>query len=116
MEAIIVAAALVVLALILNLAAASQFSRRRIGIVPFSDTPELALKGPFRFTRNPMYLGLVAFSAALSFGTAVWFNLFAPALLAVWLDVAYIRREEAFLRARFGNAFDTYTRRVPRWL
>lgn len=115
-EAMIVAGVLVLLALLLNLAAAQQFSRRGIGIVPFSESPELALKGPFRLTRNPMYVGLVAFSAALSVGTGVWFNLVAPALLAFWLHVFYVLPEERFLRERFGEAFDVYARRVPRWL
>jgi len=115
-EALIAAAVLFLLSILLNIAAATSFSRRRIGIVPFTEAPQLAQSGVFRFTRNPMYLGLVFFSAAIWVGTGVWYNFFAPVLLAVWLHLFYVLREEAFLRLRFGEAYEDYCRRVPRWL
>lgn len=115
-EALVAATAMFVLAILLNIAAATSFSRRGIGIVPFTEAPELAQGGVFRLTRNPMYLGLVLFSASLWLGTGVWYNFFAPLLLAVWLHLFYVLREEAFLRERFGNTYRDYCRRVPRWL
>lgn len=115
-EALIAAAVLLLLSLSLNIAAATSFSRRGIGIVPFTEAPQLAQGGVFRFTRNPMYLGLVFFSGAIWLGTGIWYNFFAPLLLAVWLHHFYILREEAFLRLRFGETYEDYCRRVPRWL
>ncbi len=76
----------------------------------------LATTGPYRCTRNPLYLG----SAILALGLIVaanvwWLALLALALLAgVYLPV--IRREERFLAARFGPAFTAYAARVPRLL
>ena len=76
----------------------------------------LVVAGVYRFTRNPMY---VAF-ALLLLAWAAW--LAAPAaLLGPVTFVAFITRfqivpEERALRARFGDAFDAYCQRVPRWL
>lgn len=76
----------------------------------------LLTSGPFRFSRNPLYLALSTTLAA--FGLlldSAWVLLLAP-LLALLLDRLVIRREESRLRAQFGDAYLAYTRRVRRWL
>lgn len=72
--------------------------------------------GPYRITRNPMYLGWLPVLA----GWAVWLG--SPAsLLALPLFIAYLTRfqigpEERALREKFGEAYDAYSARVRRWL
>ncbi len=72
--------------------------------------------GPYRFTRNPMYLGVALLLAAL----CLWLG--SPlSLLAIAAFVAYITRfqiqpEERALRAKFGAPYEDYCRRVRRWL
>lgn len=100
----------------LNVAAVRQFNRQGAGVIPFSGVRALARGGPYRFSRNPMYLGLVALSAALAVGTGVWWNVLAAVCFWMWLHFAYVLPEEKFLRERFGAAFDEYARRIPRWL
>lgn len=72
--------------------------------------------GPYRFTRNPMYLGL----ACLLTGVCAWLG-HPTALLAVVVFVAYITRfqirpEERALEEKFGDSFRTYRNAVRRWL
>jgi protein-S-isoprenylcysteine O-methyltransferase Ste14 len=76
----------------------------------------LATSGPYRFTRNPLYLGSAILALGLIAAANVWWlALLALALLAgIYLPV--IRQEERFLAARFGPAFDAYAARVPRLL
>jgi protein-S-isoprenylcysteine O-methyltransferase Ste14 len=76
----------------------------------------LVVRGPFRFTRNPMYLGLVL----LTLGIAFWVGslpMFAVPLLvfatANWVHIPF---EEAKMRRQFGAAFDRYMRQVRRWI
>ena len=114
--AVAIAATFVLCAAYLNVAAARQFVRHGVGIVPFSNSPELMRGGPFRLSRNPMYLGLVMFSSAAAIGTGVWANLWAPAIYAMWLHLSFVLPEEAFLRKHFGDAFDEYARKIPRWI
>lgn len=90
----------------------------RAGVDPRPDRPDAALvtTGPFRFGRNPIYLGflLIATGMALAWGT-LWGWLAVVASHAV-LDRLVIAREEAYLAARFGAAYEAYRNRVRRWM
>lgn len=92
------------------------FWKARTSIVPIRPATALVETGPYRFTRNPMYVSLVA----LTLGLGLWMNtwwvilLLIPAVLVI--DRLVIVREEAYLRRRFGAAYDSYCRRVRRWL
>ncbi len=85
-------------------------------IVPIRPTTALVIDGPYRFTRNPMYLGLLLLYA----GVASWFGLLWPLLLApalVWVMGAnVIGREERYLERKFGDKYRGYQAQVRRWL
>ena len=77
---------------------------------------QLVTEGLFRHSRNPMYVG----KFLMVLGTGIASNRWPP-LLAITAAYSLIYQavtlaEEAFLRQRFGAAFDEYCRRVPRWL
>lgn len=92
------------------------FARQKTTIIPNKPAKALVLGGPFRFTRNPLYLSM----ALLSVGVGLWLNtwwvliLLVPAVILV--DRVVIAREEAYLRRRFGAEYDAFTARVRRWL
>ncbi|MBP8187003.1 MAG: isoprenylcysteine carboxylmethyltransferase family protein, partial [Comamonas sp.] len=76
----------------------------------------LVVRGVYRWTRNPMYLGF----AFLLLAFAMWLGKMS-AMLLVLLFMAYlqhfqIRPEEDALHVRFGTSFDTYCQQVRRWL
>lgn len=76
----------------------------------------LVQEGPFRLTRNPLY---VALCALLAFFAALLDNLWVLLLLPVLvlaLDRLVIACEEVYLRERFGDAYEGYCRKVRRWL
>lgn len=83
---------------------------------PYKPTTEIVEKGPFRLTRNPMYLQMVI--ACLGFSVLlanVWIALLTP-LCWLALDRLVVRQEEAYLERKFGDAYLGYKQRVPRWL
>jgi protein-S-isoprenylcysteine O-methyltransferase Ste14 len=92
------------------------FARQKTTIIPNKPANALVLGGPFRFTRNPLYLAL----ALVTIGAGLWLNtwwvpiLLIPAVVAV--DRLVIAREEAYLRRRFGAEYDAFRGRVRRWL
>lgn len=92
------------------------FHANRVGVCPFSDAPVLIRRGPYRFTRNPMYLGLVTIHVALAIATGAFANIWSSLAFAMWLHYEYVLPEEAFLRSRFRHAFDAYAEETPRWL
>jgi protein-S-isoprenylcysteine O-methyltransferase Ste14 len=76
----------------------------------------LVSNGIYRVTRNPMY---VAFTFVL-IAWVLWLGsaslLVGPVALVLWLTVFQIKPEENALKARFGDEYDAYCRRVRRWL
>jgi protein-S-isoprenylcysteine O-methyltransferase Ste14 len=103
-------------AVLLAAPGARALVRRRTTLDPYGQPSSLVTSGPYRYTRNPLYLGL----ACIVLGVALWLGSLA-ALLVVPLfvraiSVMFIHREEAALAAAFGSAFDEYCRRVRRWL
>jgi len=83
---------------------------------PWKPTPAIVERGPFRVTRNPMYLQmlLVCVGVAIILGN-VWILALTP--LCGWLLQRYaILPEEAYLERKFGDAYLAYKRRVRRWL
>jgi len=95
---------------------AGIFRRAGTTIKPFQESTELITGGPYRVTRNPIYLGMVC---ALV-GVAVVAGSLTPFLvvpLFAWLiDRRFIRAEEAMLEQTFGARFAAYKARVRRWL
>ncbi len=83
---------------------------------PWKPTTALVTSGPYRFTRNPMYLGftLLYLGLALWFG-GYWTLMLLPPVLVVMIH-GVIRREEAYLSRLFGTEYDDYRQRVRRWL
>nr|WP_255568743.1 isoprenylcysteine carboxylmethyltransferase family protein [Neoroseomonas alba] len=85
---------------------------------PRPDKPDAALveRGPFRFGRNPIYLGFILgmLGFALRWGDLWgWIALVASHLV---LDRLVVAKEEAYLAGRFGAAYDAYRARVRRWV
>ena len=92
------------------------FAAKQTTFLPFSQATQLIITGPYRISRNPMYVALV--TALLAFGlllASFWFMISA-ALLALVLDHFVIRSEESELSKVFGEQYSAYTRRVRRWL
>jgi protein-S-isoprenylcysteine O-methyltransferase Ste14 len=83
---------------------------------PREPSPELILGGPFRFSRNPIYVGmtLIQAGAGVALGNAWLLLLLAPTLVVLRREV--IAKEEAYLARKFGDAYLAYQRSVRRWL
>lgn len=95
---------------------ARALARRGTTLHPFGEPSALVVDGPFRYSRNPLYLSLAVLllGAAIFLGSLTPF-LVVPAFMAA-VTMAFIRSEEAALAAGFGEAYREYCRRVRRWL
>jgi protein-S-isoprenylcysteine O-methyltransferase Ste14 len=93
-----------------------RFHQASTTTVPFETPVQLVTSGPFRFSRNPMYVGLALIYLGVG-GTQglVWPLLLLP-LVLVYLDRAVIPLEERHLLQVFGEAYQQYCGRVRRWL
>ena len=96
--------------------AMSSFRRNRTSMVPFKPSNALVTSGPYRYSRNPMYVGMafLYLGLTLAFGL-VWAMALLPLVLLA-VDRLVIAREEAYLERRFGDAYRDYRAEVRRWL
>ena len=72
-------------------------------------------QGPYRWLRNPMYLGHLVFLAGLALTLGSWIGAAVLAFHAFWFD-RRVREDEARLADRFGDSYRAYCRRVKRWI
>lgn len=97
-------------------AALGLFRRTGQDPKPWASTPEIISTGVYRFTRNPMYIGITLVQAAIGIGTANgWILALAPVSLVIVYFIA-VRHEEAYLEGKFGAEYIEYTKTVRRWL
>ncbi|MGH8246663.1 MAG: methyltransferase family protein [Gammaproteobacteria bacterium] len=94
---------------------AGAFSRAGTPIRPFQPSTVLVTHGLFRLSRNPMYLGMFVVLAGIGLVLGSLSPLFVIPPFFLLIRNAFVRREEAFLGERFGQAYWVYSRRVPRW-
>lgn len=82
---------------------------------PWTATTALVTDGVYRWTRNPMYLGMALIYLGIAF---LWDSLMALILfvpLVVWITREVIEREEVYMTAKFGDAYLAYRERTNRW-
>jgi protein-S-isoprenylcysteine O-methyltransferase Ste14 len=93
------------------------FRRERTEIEPTSPSNrKLVMDGPYQFTRNPMYLGIVALTLGIAIRVGAWPMFIVPAAMFATANWVHIPFEEAKMRRQFGAAYDDYVMRVRRWL
>jgi protein-S-isoprenylcysteine O-methyltransferase Ste14 len=112
----VVGAVLVVVFVIWNGSALAVMAAHRTALLPGGATRVVLDRGPFRLSRNPLYVGLIVLDVGLALlWPSVWALIFVPVGIALlfWGAVA---PEERYLEAKFGADYEDYRRRVRRWL
>lgn len=92
------------------------FTVARTAILPSRPARTIVATGPFRFSRNPMYIGLSSIYIGLSLLMGMVWPLVLLPLVLLSLHALVIRREERYLDDAFGEEYAAYRARVRRWL
>jgi protein-S-isoprenylcysteine O-methyltransferase Ste14 len=104
------------LGLALAMVAERQFVRARTPVRPFNEPLALVSGGLFRWSRNPMYLGLIVALVGAALLLSSPLALLAAPAYGWWVHRRFIAREERLLEERFGDAYRAYCQRVRRWV
>jgi protein-S-isoprenylcysteine O-methyltransferase Ste14 len=92
------------------------FRRALTPVSPRRQTTRLVCHGPYRYTRNPDYIGQLALYIGLALAlNSLWPLIGLPMLLAL-IHWGVVLREERYLESKFGQEYREYTARVRRWL
>jgi protein-S-isoprenylcysteine O-methyltransferase Ste14 len=96
--------------------AVSQFGKMRTTLDPHGSANTIVTSGPYRFSRNPIYLGFVCTLIGLPLALEnIWGAVLSPVLM-VSLYHLVIKHEEAYLEEKFKDVYTSYKSRVRRWL
>ena len=107
---------LVILAPTLAISAVVTFKKAGTNVNPAEPALTIARGGPYRFTRNPMYLALCLLQVALGFFLDDWITLMFVVPLFLMLHYGVVLREERYLTAKFGEPYLELKRGVRRWI
>ena len=107
---------LLIASVVLGASAAQRFMRAGTHLEPYRPSTAIVTSGPYRFTRNPIYLSFVLFQAGIGILIdGAWILLLLiPALLIVHYGV--ILREERYLERKFGDEYRQFKASVRRWI
>ena len=107
---------LVILGPALIISALRALMHHHTSILSTRSTNHLVTSGPFRLTRNPVYLGYTLTILGVGLLTACPWTIAAAMMTAALIHVFVVRREEKHLLARFGFDFERYCRRTRAWI
>lgn len=108
--------ALIAVAVALGVSAFVQFRLKHTAVVPYRATTAIIRSGPFRITRNPVYLAMtLGYIGIALMMNSMWPLLLLPLVLLV-VHRGVILREERYLEQKFGDEYNTYKMRVRRWI
>jgi protein-S-isoprenylcysteine O-methyltransferase Ste14 len=107
---------LVLAGLALLLAFERAFKAKDTAVEPWKPSTAVVTSGPYRFTRNPGYLGMALVYTGIALLADAWWPLAVLPLVLLVIDRGVIAREERYLERLFGQEYTDYRASVRRWL
>ena len=91
-------------------------SKTTIDPIKFKKVNKLITSGIYKYSRNPMYLGLLMIVTSTSIFYLNIFSIITPIIFYFWINRFQIKREEIFLTEKFGNDYILYMSKTRRWI
>ena len=112
----VVATVLIVLGIVLAGGGTTLFRRAGTNVQPHKPSTTVVTNGLYRYSRNPIYVGVTALYLGLAFVANTWWALVLLVPVLIVMHWGVIAREERYLDAKFGEAYRGYRAQVRRWL
>jgi protein-S-isoprenylcysteine O-methyltransferase Ste14 len=93
-----------------------KFKKSDTAVCPTAKSSLLVINGPYRYTRNPMYLGMIFILLGASFIMGTIPSMLAPVVFFLIIDKIFIPYEEDKLQSSFSDSYDEYMVATRRWL
>jgi len=106
----------IAMALLVGFWGAVQFRRHDTTIIPFEQSTALIAKGPYRYSRNPLYISMTLILVGLWILLGSLSPVVVVPLFVWWISSRFIANEERHLEAQFGRTYLEYKAKVRRWL
>lgn len=107
---------IVALGLVMSLSAIMQFGKAKTTVDPHGSVNAVVTDGPYRYSRNPIYVGLVCILIGFPLAKGIIWGLILTPVFIVLMNNLVIQHEEAYLEKKFGDGYTRYKSSVRRWL
>ncbi len=91
-------------------------SKTTVNPVKFTKVSKLVTNGIFKYSRNPMYLGMIFVIISTSIFYLNYYSIITPFIFYFWINRFQIKREEIFLAKKFGKEYLSYKSKTRRWI
>ena len=91
-------------------------SKTTVNPVEFKNVEKLVTSGIYKYSRNPMYLGMIMIIISSTIYYLNFYSLLTPFIFYLWINRFQIKREEAFLEEKFGQEYLFYKTKTRRWI
>ena len=91
-------------------------SKTTVNPVKFKKVNKLVTSGIYKYSRNPMYLGMILIIISTSIFYLNYYSMVTPFIFYFWINRFQIKREEIFLKEKFGNEYLLYMSKSRRWI
>lgn len=106
----------ILIALAIVMTSVSAFAEAGETLRPETPSRQLFTKGPYRYSRNPIYFAMMLFGAGFGIATSNIWMILTTAIAGLAIHFFVILREEEYLQDRFGEEYEIYRRQVRRWI
>ena len=91
-------------------------SKTTVNPVEFKNVEKLVTSGIYKYSRNPMYLGMIMIIISTAVYYLNFYSLLTPFIFYFWINRFQIKREEVFLEEKFGQEYLSYKTKTRRWI
>ncbi len=91
-------------------------SKTTVNPIKFKKVNNLVISGIYKYSRNPMYLGMILIIISTSIFYLNYYSILTPFIFYFWINEFQIKREEIFLQEKFGKEYLSYKSRTRRWI
>ena len=91
-------------------------SKTTVNPVEFKNVEKLVTSGIYKYSRNPMYLGMIMILISTTVYYLNFYSLLTPFIFYFWINRFQIKREEVFLEEKFGQEYLSYKTKTRRWI
>ena len=92
------------------------FKKKETPILPGQKPTALVIEGPYKFTRNPMYLGVMTALAGVAIYLGDFLAFLSPLVFFMFVSIRFVPKEEKLMEKLFGKKYLDYKKKVRRWV
>ena len=106
----------IILGILINILTDNLFKKKETTVKPYEKPSKLIVEGPFRFSRHPMYLGMILILVGIAIFLGSIITVIFPITFFLLMEIIFIPHEEKQMQKQFKNEYNSYKKKVRKWI